>query len=245
MSNEVAKRTIAELDGFSDFTTEVEGEEERASSLVIQGVRIKFIDPRWLDNAEQDITGHLRTAIGVRNVVNKWDLRENVPVETRILAPGERFPSFDKLNAESPQSEWGEKFGKMVGPWSGQHVVYFIDEHYNKYSWPSPVTTIGSAIAVRELADQITLVRKFRGANVFPVIELGHVDFRTGYGMRQRPYLLNIKDWIRLGPDPGGALPAADDKPEIAPPVTGGAPTGAPTVEPITAEEAIGDKIPF
>jgi hypothetical protein len=181
----------------------------------------------------------------VRNVVNKWNLEENVPVETRILAPGERFPNLDRLNAECPQNEWGEKFGKIVGPWQGQSVVYFIDEHFNKFSWPSPVTTTGSAIAVRELADQITLVRKFRGANVYPVTELGHIDFPTGYGLKQRPYLLKIKDWIRLEADPGGALPVSDDNPKIAPATTRGAPTGAPTVEAPTAKEVTDDEVIF
>ena len=244
--NEIVKRqSIAELDGFADFVSEVEGEEERTSSLVIQGAKIKFLDPRWIDNAEQDITGKLLTAIGVRNVVNKWDLQENVPVETRTLAPGEKFPNFDKLNAECPQSEWGEKFGKIVGPWQGQHVVYFIDEHFNKYSWPVPITTIGSAIAVRELADHIAMVRKFKGPNVFAVVELGRVDFRTAFGLRQRPFLLNVKKWVVLGPDQTDALPAPDDDPKIAPSTTRGAPAGAPTIASPTAKEVTGDEIEF
>jgi hypothetical protein len=215
---------------------------------VIQGVKIKFLHPPggWFDNAEQDITGKLLTAIGVRNVANKWNLQENVPVETRILAPGEKFPNFDKLNAECPQNEWGEKFGKIVGPWQGQSVVYFIDEHYNKFSWPSPVTTVGSAIAVRELAEQVELVRKFKGANVYAVTELGHIDFPTSYGLRQRPYLLNIKNWVKLRPDQtGDPLPAPDDSPKIAPATTRGAPAGAPTVEAPTAKEVTGDEICF
>src|SRR5262249_11073695 len=162
--------------GFNNFTDEVEGEEDRASSWVIQGTKIKFNNPRWLDNAERDITGKLLTAIGVRNVVNKWG-HNDIPIETRILAPGERFPNFDELNAKCPQSEWREKFNKRQGPWSGQHVVYFIDEHYNKYTWPSPITTIGSAICVRELANQVELVRKFKGADVFAVTELGRINF--------------------------------------------------------------------
>src|SRR6516225_2472536 len=100
MGNEMVKRTVAELDGFDDFTNEVEGEENlNVSSRVIQGVKIKFLDPRWSDNNEKDITGTLLTALGVLNVVNKWG-PDNKPLETRILAPGEKFPNFEKLNAE-------------------------------------------------------------------------------------------------------------------------------------------------
>jgi hypothetical protein len=244
--NEIVKRqSIVDLDGFNNFTNEVEGEEDRASSRVIQGPKLKFINPRWLIN-EKDVTGKLLTAIGVLNVVNKWG-HDGRPLETQILAPGKKFPNFDELNAKCPQSEWLEKFGKMVGPWSGQHCVYFIDEHYNKYTWPSPITTIGSAICVREFADQISMVRSIKGANVYAVTELGHIDFRTGYGLRQRPYLLNIKKWIVLGADPGGALPAPDAPMTIeASPAPGkGAPADAQSVNKPTAKEVTGDEIIF
>ena len=102
MSNDVAKTTTYQLDafdGFNDFTNEVEGEEERVSGRVIQGNKIKFIDPRWMLN-EKDVTGMVLTSLGLRRVVNKWDLFKNVPLITRILGPNEKFPDFDKLNLE-------------------------------------------------------------------------------------------------------------------------------------------------
>src|SRR5215813_9916186 len=100
MTNEVAKRSVVELDGFDDFTNQVEGEDSlNVSSGVIQGTKIVFLDPRWLDSSEKDITGVLLTAIGTRNVVNKW-FADNKSLVTRILAPGEKFPNFGKLNAE-------------------------------------------------------------------------------------------------------------------------------------------------
>src|SRR5262249_25295894 len=126
MTNEVVKRTVVELDGFADFTNEVEGEDNlNVLTGVIQGIKVAFLDSRWLDNNEKDITGSLFTAIGIRNVVNKWG-PDNKPLVTHILTPGDKFPSFAKLNAECGQSEWLERFGKMVGPWSGQHCVYFV-----------------------------------------------------------------------------------------------------------------------
>jgi hypothetical protein len=245
--NELVKRQrIFELDGFNDFTDEVEGEEERASGRVIQGVKIRFDDPHWYNNVGQHLTGKLLTTVGVINVVNKWDLQKNVPLETQILAPGEKFPNFTKRNAECPESEWGDKFGKWTGPWQGQHVVYFIDEHYNKYSWPSPVTTIGSAIAVRELADQIRMVRQVKGENVYPVTELGHIDFPTRVGLKQRPYLLNIKNWIRLGAEQiGDPLPAPDTPMTIETTHGTGTPAGAQSVEKPTAKEVTDDEIRF
>jgi len=64
---------------------------------------------------------------------------------------------------------------------------------------------------------------------------LGHTYFRTGYGDRERPYLLKIKEWVKLGPDRADSvtLPAPDT------PVLSG--RGAPA----TASEIIQDKIPF
>jgi hypothetical protein len=251
MANEVMRRTVVELDGFNDFTNEIEGEEDRTSSRVIQGTKIGFDDPRWLDNnTGKDITGKPLTAVGVLNVINKWS-HDNMPLETRILAPGEKFPNFDKLNAECDQSEWRERFGKMTGPWAGQHVVYFIDDHYNKYSWPSPILTIGSAICVRELAEQIKMVRAVKGKNVCPVTKLGHIDFKTSYGLRQRPFLLDIVDWVILGSDQSDPLPAPDTKPpaiDVTPtPATEGqgAPPDAQSVGKPTAKEVTRDEIPW
>jgi hypothetical protein len=250
----VKRQSIVDLDGFNDFTNEVEGQEEdRASSRVIIGAKIKFIFPpgSWLDTAENNITGKRLTVLGTRNVVNKWG-HDNMPIETHILAPGEKFPNFDERNAKCPQSEWREKFGRMVGPWEGQHVVYFIDELYNRYSWPSPITTIGSAICVRELAEQIKLVRKVkRVLNLFPVTELDCIDFPTSYGPRQRPHLLNIKDWVSLGEgDNRTSLPAPDSTLTIeaapaAVTATPGVPAGAQRVGKPTAKEVTDDEIRF
>jgi hypothetical protein len=230
------KQNVVELDGFNDFTTESEGDDAiNTSSRVIQGTKLKYLDPRWLIE-ERDVTGMLLTAIGVVNVANKWD-DNNKPLITRILAPGEKFPDFDKLNAECPRSEWRTAFGKEVGPWSGQHCLYLIDENLNRYTWPSPTTTIGSAIAVRELVDQIKLARKFRGENVYPVIELNHTYFRTGYGDRERPHL-PVQRWVTLGPDRAGALPTPD-----TPVLSAGAPADARTVAPPSTQEVLNDKI--
>jgi len=190
----------------------------------------------------------------VVNVVTKWGHDRN-PLEQRILAPGEKFPDFEKLNADCPKSEWRERFGQMVGPWSGQHCLYLIDESYNPYTWASPITTIGSAIAVRELTDQIKRVRRFRGENVYAGVELNHTHFRTKYNPdRERPHL-PIKRWVKLGPDstadalPPPATPALPDSTPAAsgsaPAAAQGAPADAQPVAPITLKEEVQDEIPF
>jgi hypothetical protein len=244
--------SVVDLDGFAGYTRAVEGQDDSvASGRVIQGEKIKFIDPHWQDSGEKIITGKLLTVLGLVRVVNKWHLAKNVPLITHILGPNVKYPDFDKLNKECDRSEWGMKFGKEVGPWSGQHVMYFIDELVNRYCWPSPTSTAGSAMCVEELVDQINIVRKVKGTNVYPVTELSHTDFPTAYGLRQRPYLLKIKDWVRLGPDQTGDPLPAPDKGAISPPTSsspapsGGAPPGAQSVPPLTAKEITGDSIPF
>ena len=258
MSNEIAKKTILELDdGVFGYTNESEGDDEvNTSSNVIQGTKIKFLDPHWWNTStEQIMTGTALIMIERARVVNKWG-HDNKPLVTRILAPDEKFPNFEKLNAECDKSEWRERFGKMVGPWGGQHCLYFVDDllRLNRYTWPSPLTTVGSAMCVEELVDQIKLVRKFRG-NVYPVVILGHTNFKTGFGPRQRPYLLTIPNWITCdgqtgtslppsdGNQTGGSLPPSSGNPGTPPSATGGTPAGTQPVSKPTAKEVTGDEI--
>jgi hypothetical protein len=246
------RQSVVDLDGFNDFTNEVEGAEDdyvNTSSRVIQGTKIKFNDPRWLIDG-RDVTGRLLTVIGVRNVVNKWG-PDNKPLITNVLPPGTKFPDFKKLNAEASQSEWRMAFGQLRGPWEGQHCLYLIDDNYSKYTWASPTTTIGSAICVEEVVDQINTVRKFRGPNVFVVAELSHKHFPNRYKAdRERPFLL-AKSIVTLSPDRAGELPPADEPLPMlsggtaASPQQQGAPADAQTVEPITLAEEMNDKVKY
>jgi hypothetical protein len=244
----VRKQNVVDLDGFSDFTNECEGDSDdvNMSSRVIQGTKLKFIDPRWLIDG-QDVTGKQLTLIGVRNVVNKWS-HDNKPLVTEILQPGQRFPDFKKLNDEAPRSEWRTSFGKETGPWSGQHCLYFIDDNYNPYTWASPITMTGSSIAVGEIVDHVNRVRKFREPDVYVVVELSHCFFKTGYGAKERPHL-PAKALVKLKSNRMGALPAPDatvltDSSTASPPQQG-APADAQTVEPITLAEEMNDKIKY
>src|SRR5262249_16906969 len=153
------------------------------------------------------------------------------------------------LNAACPQSEWFEKFGKVVGPYQGQRAFYFIDADYNRYTWASPVDTIGSTICFRETMGQIELVRKYKGPDAYPVVELGHCDYPTGYGLKQRPYLLGKMKWVRLNPGRVESLPAADAAPvaeitsQDSSAKAGGAPADAQPVTKPSAKEVTGDEI--
>jgi hypothetical protein len=259
MGNEVTRKTVLELDGFSGYTSACEGDDEiNASNKVIMGTKLKFLDPHWWNTStEQIMTGTALILIDVKREVIKWGHDSKPLLPPQILAPGQKFPDFEKLNDKCNKSEWRERFGKMVGPWSGQNLLYFVDdfERLNRFTWPSPITTIGSAICVDEVVDQIALVRRIKGQNLYPVTVLGHTNFKNDFGPRQRPYLLNIPHWVTYGtaaqktlPDnnqTGGALPAPRGNPEAPPSGTAGTPAGTQPVSKPTAKEVTGDEIKY
>src|SRR5215831_20031898 len=106
MANDVtpmSKKTVLELDGFNDFTDEVEGDDGiNTGSSVIQGKKLKFLDPDWWIEGKK-VTGLRLTAIDVRNVVTKWG-PNNKPLVTQILAPGEKFPTLTSLMPTAPRA---------------------------------------------------------------------------------------------------------------------------------------------
>jgi hypothetical protein len=251
MTNEVAKQEQRDLDGFDSYEDAVEGEEgQSASGRIIQGTRIKFTNEAcWVDDADEELPASLElVVVDIRRVVQKW--KDQQPIETIVLGPGEKYPDVKKLNEESPKDEWVEgPDGKPRGPWQAQHIAYLLDPNtMGRYTWPTG--TIGGAICVRDLVDRVQWMRKFRGAHVYPVVRLADTFMNTRFGGRQRP-LLEVKRWVALGSDQGGVLPASDapaltspqgDQPPAKKESAGG---GAKTVEPPTAKEVTGDEIRF
>jgi hypothetical protein len=214
--------------------------------------KLKYLAPIWTDPDENEFK-RLLVANDIRRRVLKWLEGSVAPVETITLAPGQSWPDIEKMNAKCPQSEWHEAFGKMQGPWQGEHTVLFFDpETMVCYWWPSPLTTVGSAICVRELQAQVKLMRSYKGQYVFPLVELSHTYMPTAYGGRERPHLV-IKDWVRFGDGGNVALPApktstltgsAKATVESKPAATSN-PAGMQSVGKLTAKEIIQDSIEF
>jgi hypothetical protein len=115
MSNEVMKPKQTSLDGFDAFDDAVEGEDERSTSgRVIQGTLLKFTnEAAWITNAEEKIPDSLVLAVvDIARVVQKW--KDQSPIETIILAPGEKYPDVKKLNEACPQTEWTESLSENI-----------------------------------------------------------------------------------------------------------------------------------
>jgi hypothetical protein len=78
-------------------------------------------------------------------------------------------------------------------------------------------------------------MRRFRGANVYPVVKLADVFMNTRFGGRQRPHFDIIK-WITL--DGGDNALPAPEQPKLAN-------QGAQEVKPPSAKEATDDEVRF
>jgi hypothetical protein len=222
------------LDGFEGFEDAVDGGEEQTSGRVIQGELVKFTNEATWITGDEELPSDLELiVIDIGRVVQKW--HDGNPVETIILAPGQKFPDVEKLNAEVPQSEWEEgPDGRPRGPWQAQHVVYMLNpQTMGRYSYPTG--TIGGSIAVRDLVDKTKWMRRFRGQNVFPIVTLTDKFMNTRFGGRQRPHL-EVQRWVML--DGGGNALPAPEQPKLSN-------QGAQEVKPPSAKEATDDEIKF
>jgi hypothetical protein len=205
MSNELMKND----DGFEGFEAGTEGGDQRQGVGVIQGVVLKFSnEAAWTVVGQRMPEGLELIAVGIARVVQKWI--DQLPAETRVLAPGEKFPDLEKLNNATPRNEWHEDLnGVLCGPWQRQHIVYLLDPAtMDRYTFPTGTT--GGAIAVRELVEKTTWMRRYRGQHVCPVVTLSDTFMKTRFGGRQRPHFI-IKRWIELDGDAEKALPTPSD----------------------------------
>ena len=208
-ANEVTKKAPVDLDGFSSGYSEPAhgGDDDGGggSSGFPGATKIKFDihTTKWIDANGNEV--HSAVALDVVNRVQKWGPDRGPPIET-IPVEGKNWPDIFMLNEACKcgdaacsktcqgngtcKGEWYEKFGKMVGPWQGEHVVLFVDpDTMVRYWWPSPTATIGACLCVRALMEQTLLKRKFMGAQVHAQVEFSHTFMNTEYGGRERPHL--------------------------------------------------------
>lgn len=193
--NEVAKKAPVDLDGFSGgYSEPARGGDDDGGGGGGSGfpgaTKIKFDvhTARWIDSNGCEI--HSAVALDVVNRVQKWGPDGGPPLETITLAPGEKWPDIFAMN-ETCKDEWYEKFGKMVGPWQGEHVVLFVDpDSMVRFWWPSPTATIGACLCVRALVEQTLLKRKFMGVPAHAQVQFSHTFMNTAFGGRERPHLV-------------------------------------------------------
>jgi hypothetical protein len=204
MSSEIVRKITMPLDSIDHYDPTVErkdGSIGGGSGFLPDGDRIAFSRSEdWRNQNDVNLTGLQVLHCDTQRTVVRWG-KDGKPVgPPRILGPGEPFPDCDALNEAIPKSDWLPGFDdELRGPVQAQHVLVFADlASTTRLVWPSPVSTIGSAICVRELTTAVQRMRQFRGERLDVMVELARCKFRTRYGDRQRPFL-RILYWARPG----------------------------------------------
>ena len=252
MTNEL-KKTEPVTDGFEGYEDRIEGDDRQQVGGVIQGALVKFTnEAAWVTRDGEELGPDLELiAVDIGRIVQKW--KDQQPIETIILEPGQRYPDLEELNDKTPRNEWTEgPDGKPRGPWQAQHIVYLLNAAtMDRYSFPTGTT--GGSIAVRDLVDRTKWMRRFRGQQIYPAVTLSDTFMKTRFGGRQRPHFL-IKRWVNLGPDekalPAPTLelaaeaPAQQPDPPQQPAAAPPAQPDLPTVKEPALDEQMNDEIP-
>jgi hypothetical protein len=193
---------------------------------VIVGTLLKFVDGVWSENDIKVPTGTKLLALSTHQILRRWHDQEGFKYIVK-----KPLPDPDELNAKIPQEEWPiDRNGNRYGPWALTYVVYLLDPTTcEKFTYINKTT--GTRIATETLADRVAWMRRLRGDNVVPLVELTSKPMKTGYGTKQRPEF-KIIDWHLLG---GG-----DANPPKQPMLPGLSP-----VEPPTSKEDMDDEILF
>jgi hypothetical protein len=107
------------VDGFEGYEGASEGAGQRhAGGIIIQGDLVKFTnEAEYVTRDGEQLPPDRELIVAdIARIVQKWV--DQKPVETRVLAPGEKFPDIEKLNEDTPRSEWVEgPDGNLRGPW--------------------------------------------------------------------------------------------------------------------------------
>jgi hypothetical protein len=195
MSNEM-KNVPRGLNGFSGFTNDkIKSKERRPTNRILVGELIKFTtESGWTLRSGETLPPDLEfVVVWTRPVIQKW--KDGKPIDTVTLQPGEQFPDVNKMNEETPRSEWTQwPGGQPRGPWEAQHFCYMFDLRTRR-EFTYPTGTKGGQIAISDLTKQTEWMRRHCGRNVLPVVQLSDCFMRTRNGDRRRPCFL-VKRWI-------------------------------------------------
>jgi hypothetical protein len=237
MGNEIVKKSESLPDAIDGYNDAIEGGTEGQDPAEW----IKFTDVFML--GENSIDGEKRVVINITRCVVKRN-EDWQELDRRTLQEDQKFPDVDRMNEDAPRQEWFTDLnGRERGPWMAQREVTLLDMRGDMSRQVYSTTTGGGQRAVSDLAYRIKNMRRFRGARVFPEVELSHVFMPTKFGGRERPYFRIIR-WLMPGTD-GHLIEIPSDPTKPLPPVAGAPQAHITEVsEPSLAEEAQ-DQVPF
>ena len=229
MRHDLEVKPVQELDAVADsfdtYTDDSVGEDKFTPRRLIQGERIDFTkEAVWVGADDKPLPSDLRLVVdSVERVVQEWGL-DNKPVgDPIIVGPNEPWPDVEKMNGECPRTKWRERFGKMVGPYQAQKLVYMWHPvTMQKYTWP---TSSSSGMAcVSDFVEKIQMKRQFTKMKAVVTVKLGSRPWSKQYKTRG-PDFVDIQWLVR---NKNGALVLLPDELLM-----------------ITGKAATGDEIPF
>jgi hypothetical protein len=238
MTNDLVKKPETLPDQIDGYT---EGSKDGAEGLG-RADWIRYTKAGDFMLGETIINGARRVAVNiVRSVVKRND--DFQEIERKPLAESESWPDVEQKNEATPRAEWRKDAnGEVVGPWSQLREVMLVDMR-DMGEQIFPTSTTGGRIGVSDLARRIQHMRKFRGARVFPEVELvGKVSMGNKYGT-MRPHFRVVR-WLMLGLN-GQLIEVPSDPTKPLPAIAAAPQAHVTEVKETTLAEEAADQVPF
>jgi hypothetical protein len=192
---------------------------------VIAGALLKFVDGTWSESGITVPRGTKLLALSTNTILQRW--QEGRVIESITTKP---LPDVNDLNAQIPEKEWEiGPGGTPRPPWVLTFITYLLNPATCEM-FTLANSTIGVRIATQTLADRVAWMRRLRGNNVVPEVELSAKPMKTRFGVKQR-FEFKILGWHLLGGN------------EMAPEQL--ALPGLTPVTPPSVEEDLNDSLPF
>jgi hypothetical protein len=217
-------------DGFNPITP---------TDRVIIGTHLKFTDGVWSENEIKVPAGTRFLALSTHKVLERW--QNYRVIQTIWEKPLQPLPDVKELNSKIPQNTWDlDRNGDPRAPWQLTFVVYLLaPTTCEKFTFAN--STVGARIGTETLQDCVAWMRRLRGANVVPEVELCSKTFPTKHGRKPRPEF-KIVDWHLLGKGgdantaalPGGHSGNGGEQPALP---------GLTSVQPPSLKEELNDSI--
>ncbi len=172
-------------------------------SDLLRGRTLKFNNGRYFADGV-DLTGAHMIATDAAVLWVCWDGTTRGPAENRVTLPGDRHPSRGELDRFN-ESEWPVGLdGKPADPWRDTRHLFLTD---TKTALPYTLilSSGGGRQAVADLMRQVGVLRRQRGPDALPIIELASGMMQTRYGLKPRP-LFKIVGAVNTQNDEGFML---------------------------------------
>jgi hypothetical protein len=201
----------------SDHTPDGYDEEEPGGRRAIIGSFVKFVEGEWTMGGVPIDPDYRPIVIDLDHGLQHW--KDNQLVEERFEKP---LDDVDELNSRIPQEEW-DLFpnGEQKPPWSPAFKFYLLDDKTGTRA-TFVTNTIGGGIAFGELKDKVKWMRKMRGPNILPRVQLSTAPMRTRYSPypKKRPDL-KVVEYVMFTSGgftplpPASAPPAGNTPPQV------------------------------